>query len=174
MTYSSIGGDAIVNEASRSNSDRGRSVQPSFKRLGVEDIGLLQNVADDIFDHDVDVAFATRFLSDVQNILIVALDGDRVVAQLAAVVHQHIDAPADLFIENLGVAADWRRRGLARSMIALAFEAGAEQGAMTAWVGTEEDNEAANALYTITGATGGRFMMFSYPTLQCRNDQEAQ
>jgi hypothetical protein len=60
-------------------------MQLSFKRLGVEDIRLLQNVADDIFDHDVDVAFATRFLSDVQDILIVALDGDRVVAQLAGV-----------------------------------------------------------------------------------------
>lgn len=149
-------------------------MQPSLKRLGIEDLPLLQGVEDDIFDHEVDIDSARRFLSDPRNILIVALVGDRVVAQLTAVVHQHIDAVPDLFLDNLGVTAEWQRRGIARRMIALAFEAGAEQGAKTAWVGTEETNEAANALYTATGATGGRFMMFSYSTLRCRNDEEAQ
>lgn len=138
---------------------------PTFKRLGVEDAGVLARVAEDVFDHAIDSAFAQRFLAERRNILIVALEGDLVIAQIVAVVHQHLDAPPDLFLENLGVTPPWRRRGIARRLISLAFEAGAELGATTAWVGTEEDNEAAIALYENTGASGGPFRMFSYPRL---------
>jgi len=138
---------------------------PTFKRLGVEDVALLAHVAEDVFDHAIDTAFAQRFLIEPRNILIVALEGDLVIAQIVAVVHQHLDAPPDLFIENLGVAPPWRRRGIARRLISLAFEAGRALGATAAWVGTEEDNEPAIALYAHTGASSGRFLMFSYPSL---------
>jgi aminoglycoside 6'-N-acetyltransferase I len=145
-----------------------------FKRLGVEDIHFLQNVAEDVFDHPIDFVFAKDFLSDTRNILIVALEGDLVIAQIVAVVHQHLDAPPDLYIDNLGVAPAWQRRGIGRRLLALAFKAGAEQGAKAAWAGTEEDNLPANALYENTGASAGRFMMFSYSTIEPSEDSEAQ
>lgn len=138
---------------------------PNFKRLGVEDVALLAHVAEDVFDHAIDTAFAQRFLIEPRNILIVALEGDLIIAQIIAVVHQHLDAPPDLFLENLGVAPPWRRRGIARRLIALAFEAGAALGATAAWVGTEGDNEPAITLYENTGASGEPFLMFSYPSL---------
>ena len=144
-----------------------------FKRLGAEDIEQLGAVADDIFDHPIDVRFARDFLADPRNILIVALADDRVIAQLVAIVHRHLDAPPDLFVENLGVAASWRRRGVARRLIAMAFEEGAKQGARTAWVATEEDNDAANALYAATGAAAGRFVMFSYQSLSGIAEKDA-
>lgn len=150
--------------------ERMNGVPTTFKRLGVDDIPTLQNVAEDVFDDVIDFHFAKKFLQEARNILIVALDGDRVVAQIVAVVHQHVDAPCDLFIENLGVAPDWRRRGVARRLIALAFEAGAELGAETAWVGTEEDNDPANALYRSMGANAGRFVMHSYNDLKNPSD----
>lgn len=152
----------------------GSGVQPTFKRLGIEDIQLLRHVAEDVFDHPIDFDFAKGFLSDARNILIVALDGDLVIAQVVAVVHQHLDAPPDLFIDNLGVTPAWQRRGLGRRLLALAFTAGAEQGAKAAWVGTEEDNMPANALYENTGASAGRFMMFSYSTIEPAEDSESQ
>jgi aminoglycoside 6'-N-acetyltransferase I len=138
---------------------------PTLKRLSAEDVEVLHNVAEDIFDHAIEMETAKRFLAAPHNLLIVALDGDRVVAQLAAVLMQHVDAPPDLFIDNLGVAAAWRRRGLARRMLAMAFEAGAAQGAAAAWVGADTDNAPANALYTNTGAAAERFLMFSYASL---------
>lgn len=150
--------------------ERMNGVPTTFKRLGVDDFPTLQNVAEDVFDDVIDFHFAKNFLQEARNILIVALDGDRVVAQIVAVVHQHVDAPCDLFIENLGVAPDWRRRGVARRLIALAFEAGAELGAKTAWVGTEADNDPANALYRSTGANAGRFVMHSYNDLKNPSD----
>jgi aminoglycoside 6'-N-acetyltransferase I len=153
---------------------KGGAVQPIFKRLGVDDLHLLRHVAEDIFDHPIDFSFAKSFLSDMRNILVVALDGDQVIAQIVAVVHQHLDAPPDLYIDNLGVAPAWQRRGLGRRLLALAFKAGAEQGAKAAWVGTEEDNLPANALYENTGASAGRFMMFSYSTIEPAEDLEAQ
>lgn len=149
-------------------------MQPIFKRLGVEDIHLLRHVAEDVFDHPIDFDLAKHFLSDARNILIVALDGDRVIAQIVAMVHQHLDAPPDLYIDNLGVAPAWQRRGLGRRLLALAFNAGAQQGAKAAWVGTDEDNAPANALYKNTGASAGRFMIFSYSTIEPAEDLEGQ
>ncbi len=148
-------------------------MHPTFRRLGADDVQVLANVAGDIFDHEIGTERAARFLADARNILIVALEGERVIGQLTAVVHQHLDAPPDLFLENLGVTEAWRRRGVARRLIALAFAAGARQGAEAAWVGTEEDNEAAQALYRATGASGGRFMMFSYADLRLGRDAQA-
>lgn len=146
---------------------RGNSrVKPVFKRLGVKDLRVLENVADDIFDHDIDFDLAARFLADDRNILIVAISERCVIGQIAAIVHQHVDAPTDLFIENLGVAQNWRRRGVARRLLAMAMVEGKAQGAQSAWVGTEEDNGPANHLYTATGASGGRFVMFSYDGLE--------
>lgn len=144
----------------------------AFKRLASADAHLLETVADDIFDHDINAAYAAGFLADPRNILIVALDGQRVIGQIVAIVHQHLDAPPDLFIENLGVAEEWRRRGVARRLLACAFEAGAQHGAVAAWVATELDNDAANGLYANTGAGHGRFVMFSYPDLHPRFAKE--
>lgn len=149
-------------------------MQPTFKRLGVDDIHFLRNVADDVFDHEINFDFAKRFLSDARNILIVACVSDRVIAQIVAVVHHHLDAPSDLYVDNLGVAPEWRRRGLARRLLSLAFDAGAQHGAKAAWVGTEEDNDAATALYTNTGASVDRFMMFSYTDIPLQDDGDVQ
>lgn len=140
-------------------------MQLVFQRVSLDDIHLLDDVADDIFDHPIDFGFARQFLADARNILIVALHGTRVIGQLVAIVHHHLDAPTDLFIENLGVSQEWRRRGIARRLLSLAAHAGAAQGARSAWVATERDNEPANRLYAATGASSDQFVMFSYATL---------
>lgn len=61
---------------------KGSALHPSFKRLGVKDIHLLRRVADDVLDHPIDFDFASDFLSDVRNILIVTHDGNLVTALL--------------------------------------------------------------------------------------------
>lgn len=84
--------------------------------------------------------------------------------------HQHRDARPDLYIDNLGVAPEWQRRGFGRRSMALTFEA----GATAAWVGTEEDGRPANGLYKVTGVSGGRFMMFRYSRHDLEEYLEAQ
>jgi aminoglycoside 6'-N-acetyltransferase I len=144
-------------------------VELEFRRLGSNDFPLLQHVDAEIFDFEVKEEFARRFLSDDRNILIVARASGRIIGQLVAIVHQHLDAPNDLFIENLGVAEAWRRHGVARRLLEMAFEAGVAQRAVAAWVATEEDNGPATGLYQSTGASYGRFVMFSYSSLDLEN-----
>ncbi|MBY0423454.1 MAG: GNAT family N-acetyltransferase [Parvularculaceae bacterium] len=133
-----------------------------FKRLSLDDVTLLQHEADDVFDHCVDLEASKRFLGDPRNLLVVALVDDLVIGQIQAVVHEHLDAPPDLFIDNLGVAPAWRRRGVARRLISLALQSGRLFGAEEAWVLTEQDNHAAQAAYASAGATARTTLMFSF------------
>jgi len=61
-------------------------------------------------------------------------------------------------ILNLGVVAPWRRRGLGRSLMAVALEEAVAAGARQAFLEVRESNEAARAFYTALGftATGRR------------------
>jgi ribosomal protein S18 acetylase RimI-like enzyme len=58
-----------------------------------------------------------------------------------------------LALHALHVQPDHRRRGLARDVLASLLEWGAEQGAATAWLHVETDNEPALALYDSLGFT---------------------
>lgn len=132
-------------------------------------VDVLANRADDVFDADIQSEFARAFLADPRNILIVAIDGDLVVGQIVAILHRHLDAPLDLFIENLGVAPDWQRRGIARTLLAKAFKAGAELGAVSAWVLTEPNNHPAKALYEGLETGPEPTVMYSFKDLNATN-----
>lgn len=133
-----------------------------FRRLEIGEAQLLCKVADDVFDNPYDLERAEKFLSDPRNILIVAIEQNRIIGQIAAVVHQHIDAPADLYIDNLGVTPSQQRRGIASRLIALALEAGQQLEAEAAWVAVDADNVVAHKLYSKTGADSVPVLMFSY------------
>lgn len=134
-----------------------------FRRLAPNDVALLQDVAEDVFDHPIDPERARRFLADRRAILVVAVDSGTVVGQIQAIVHLHPDAPPDLFIDNLGVAPAWRRRGIARDLIALARAAGREEGADEGWVLTEGDDEVAGAVYRNAGGAASPTILFTFP-----------
>ncbi len=135
-----------------------------FKRLETGEAHLLRIVADDVFDHPFDLERAENFLSDPRNILIVAIEDNTIIGQIAAVVHLHVDAPADLYIDNLGVTPSRQRRGIASRLIALALDAGQQLEVKAAWVAVDADNVVAHKLYGKTGAAGVPVLMFSYDT----------
>lgn len=56
-------------------------------------------------------------------------------------------------ILSLGVAADWRRRGVARALLRVAMDRAGEAGATRTLLEVAEDNEAARALYGAEGFT---------------------
>ena len=70
-----------------------------------------------------------------------------IVGQVAAVVHRHPDKPTELYIDEVGVADGYRRRGIARRMLATMLAHGKAIGCEEAWVGTEPDNLPARGLY---------------------------
>jgi ribosomal protein S18 acetylase RimI-like enzyme len=77
----------------------------------------------------------------------------------------HPDKAPQLFINEVGVAETHRRRGIATSLLAILFEAAKKRGCDCAWVGTELDNEAANALYrSIPGGESAQtFVLYEWP-----------
>ena len=86
------------------------------------------------------------------HVLVVAVDGDRTVGQVAAIVQYLAHKPPELHLENVGVASSHRRRGIAAAMVAEALAWGRELGCDEAWVATDVDNDAANELYRSLGS----------------------
>lgn len=52
-----------------------------------------------------------------------------------------------LYVDEVDVAVDQRRRGAGSAIMEKLFEIGREAGCIEVWLGTEVDNAAANALY---------------------------
>jgi ribosomal protein S18 acetylase RimI-like enzyme len=132
-----------------------------IRELTPETTALLENVAEDVFDAPIHPQRLARYLAAGDHLMLLASDGDVVVGQIRAMVHFHPDEPAQLYIDNLGVAPAWQRRGIARQLVAAMLEKGREYGCEAVWVGTEADNDAANALYG-AWATGAPFLLYQW------------
>jgi aminoglycoside 6'-N-acetyltransferase I len=118
-----------------------------IRRIARSDASLFANIAPDVFDEPVELSRVEAYLRTAGHLMVLALDGDLVVGQCAAVLHHHPEKPTELYVDEVGTASTHRRRGIARAMLAEMFSWGRELGCEEAWLGTELDNEAANALY---------------------------
>lgn len=133
--------------------------------LGPADAAVLDRVAADVFDRPVDPRSCAEFLADPRHHLAVALDGDTVVGFASGVHYVHPDKPAELFVNEVGVAATHRRRGIGHRVVRALLDHGRTLGCREAWVLTDYENEAARRLYTAAGGveTGGPVLMMSFP-----------
>ncbi len=132
------------------------------QRLTPESLGLLENVAEDVFDGEIDSERLSTYLATPGHLMIVAAVGHQVVGQVAAYVHYHPDQAPDIYIDNLGVAQAFQRRGIARRLVDEVFAWGESLGCHQAWIVTDTDNVAARALYEARGASAEPIVMFSY------------
>jgi ribosomal protein S18 acetylase RimI-like enzyme len=133
--------------------------------LGPADAALLDAAGTDVFDRPPQPALVREFLDDPRHHVAAAIAGGRIVGFASAVHYVHPDKPAQLFVNEVGVADSHRRRGLAGRLLGVLLEHGRALGCREAWVATEPDNQAARALY---GSAGGRehaerFVMFTFP-----------
>ena len=124
--------------------------------------GLLENIAEGVFDEEIDAQRLATYLESPGHLMIVAVCGQQVIGQVAAYVHRHPDQAADVYIDNLGVAPPFQRRGIALGLIDEIFAWGKALGCVQAWIVTDTDNNAARALYERRGATAEPIAMFSY------------
>ena len=120
--------------------------------LGPDDTAVLEQVAVDVFDNEVDPRWSTEFLADPRHHLAVALDDGQVVGMTSAVHYVHPDKPPELWINEVAVAPSHRHRGIGRQLLDALFARGRTLGCQEAWVLTEQNNAAARGLY---GAVGG-------------------
>jgi aminoglycoside 6'-N-acetyltransferase I len=133
-----------------------------IRRLTAADAGVFERVADEVFDEPVDVQRLAAYLAEPGHIMLVALAGGEVVAQVAAIIHRHPDKVTELYIDEVGVAPAFQRQGLARRMLDEMFQIGRAHGCEEAWVGTEHDNVPARRLYESSGSEAEPFVMYHY------------
>jgi ribosomal protein S18 acetylase RimI-like enzyme len=133
-----------------------------IRRVGTGDERVFDRIADEVFDEPVDAARLALYLAAPGHLMLVALEADMVVAQLAAVIHRHPDKPTELYIDEVGVAPPYQRQGIARRMLEEMLAIGRSLGCEEAWVGTEPGNRPARRLYESFGGTAGAFVMYAY------------
>ncbi|TIL33116.1 GNAT family N-acetyltransferase [Mesorhizobium sp.] len=136
-----------------------------IRKLFSGDDALVMRVAEDVFDEPVRLDRLAAYLREPGHFMIVALADGTVVGQCAAVIHRHPDKVSELYIDEVGVAPAFQRQAIATKMLDAMFELGREHGCEEAWVGTEPDNVAAQALYESRKEPHGpaeAFVMYVY------------
>src|SRR6516164_5505338 len=125
-----------------------------IKFLGPQDAGVLANIAADVFDDPIDAGRADEFLADPRHHLAVAVEDSCVVGFVSAVHYVHPDKPRpELWINEIGVAATHRGRGLGTRLLRALFDVARGLGCAEAWVLTDRANTAALRLYAAAGST---------------------
>jgi ribosomal protein S18 acetylase RimI-like enzyme len=113
--------------------------------------------AERLFDNPVDVEATLRFLeNDVNHLLIAYFDGEPA-GFVSATELTHPDQPQpELFLNELGVDAAYRGRGIGRTLVMQLWELARGRGCRGMWVLTDEANVAANKVYAAAGGVRAR------------------
>jgi aminoglycoside 6'-N-acetyltransferase I len=122
-----------------------------IRLLTPADAAVLDHVADEVFDEDVDARLTAEFLADPRHHLCVAIDDGAVVAFASAVHYVHPDKPPQLWINEVATAPGHQRRGLAKAILERLLSLGRDLRCTEAWVLTDDDNVPARALYRSVG-----------------------
>ena len=131
--------------------------------LGARELAVLDRIADGVFDGPVQERWARAFLEDARHHLAVAIDDGMVVGMASAVDYVHPDKAPQLWINEVGVAPAYQRRGIGRLLLDALLALGRSLGCTEAWLGTEEDNLAARRLYESAGGEAEPFVLYSFP-----------
>jgi ribosomal protein S18 acetylase RimI-like enzyme len=121
-----------------------RILQPS-------DAGLVATAAPGVFDCAPQLPLTTEFLSDPWHHLVAAIEEGQLVGFISAMHYVHPDKPAELWINEVGVAPSHQGKGIGGALLRAMLEHGRELGCVNAWVLTEKKNKAAMRLYASAG-----------------------
>jgi ribosomal protein S18 acetylase RimI-like enzyme len=105
-----------------------------------------------LFDHPVRPAAAARFARELGHYLLVAFEEDVPAGFVTGVEMTHPDKGTEMFVYELGVDEQFRRRGIGRALVAALAARARERGCYGMWVLTDADNAAALRAYRAAGA----------------------
>jgi ribosomal protein S18 acetylase RimI-like enzyme len=126
--------------------------QPDGVHVELVDSADVAAEASALFDAPIDRRATEAFLADERHHLLVGYAGGRPVGFVTAVELLHPDKPQpEMFLYELGVAPEDRRRGVATALMQRLVELCHDRGCGEMFVLTEEDNAAGLATYRKMG-----------------------
>jgi aminoglycoside 6'-N-acetyltransferase I len=128
-----------------------------------EDTAVFAHVAEGVFDNPVDAALLREFLADPRHHMAIAVEDGLLVGMASAVHYVHPDKPAELWINEVGVADAHRGRGIGRQLLETLKTHARSLGCREAWVLTQPDNAAARGLYRTVGGTEAGVVYVTIP-----------
>jgi ribosomal protein S18 acetylase RimI-like enzyme len=122
-----------------------------LRRLGRGEEADVQ-AAEKLFDDPVDLDGTRSFLADDGNVLLIAyVDGDPAGFVTGTELAHPDKAQPELFLNELGVDEAYRGRGIGRRLVAELWQLAQARRCRGMWVLTDDDNEAANKVYSAAG-----------------------
>ncbi|MGA9534113.1 MAG: GNAT family N-acetyltransferase [Anaerolineales bacterium] len=142
------------------NGTGGAEVQ--VRVLSMDDDQLLRSAETGLFDQEIQPDLVSEFLGDPRHHLIAAIDEGVVVGFVSAVDYVHPDKAAELWINEVAVAPEYRGRGIGGQLMAEALALADRLNCHQAWVLARAENRAARALYASVGGTPSAFLMYEF------------
>ena len=131
-------------------------LQTTVRRLGVGDEDVIRRLAEK--------APQTALLADDRTIFLAAFDGDDPIGFVFGYdLPRRRGAPSILFVYEIDVEPAYQRRGIAKRLLTELLRIGHSRGAAEAFVLTDHDNVAANALYASLGGVRSDVVMWDFP-----------
>jgi len=131
-------------------------LQTTVRRLGVGDEDVIRRLAEN--------APQTALLADDGTIFLAAFDGDDPIGFVFGYdLPRRRGAPSILFVYEIDVEPAYQRRGIAKRLLTELLRIGHSRGAAEAFVLTDHDNVAANALYASLGGVRSDVVMWDFP-----------
>lgn len=124
----------------------------TLRRLGPDDLQLLTDVGDGLFDNPIRPDQARAFLADPLHEIMVALTGSQIIGMASGQIMYHPDKPPAFFVAEVGVRDEYQRRGIAARLSTALMQVAKDRGCEGIWLATENDNAPARALYQSLGA----------------------
>jgi ribosomal protein S18 acetylase RimI-like enzyme len=106
-----------------------------------------------LYDGAVRPEAVDRFLADPTHHLLLAVDGEQTVGFVSGVEMTHPDKGTEMFLYELAVDEAYQRRGVGTALVRALADRAVRAGCYGMWVGTEPDNDAAQATYRAAGAS---------------------
>jgi aminoglycoside 6'-N-acetyltransferase I len=133
-------------------------LQTTVRRLGVGDEDVIRRLAEN--------APQTALLADDGTIFLAAFDGDDPIGFVFGYdLPRRRGAPSILFVYEIDVEPAYQRRGIAKRLLTELLRIGHSRGAAEAFVLTDHDNVAANALYASLGGVRSDVVMWDFPEM---------
>ena len=101
---------------------------------------LLNNIAEDVFDHKINPESLQSFLECPRHLMLLAVENDEVIGMVSGVEYFHPDKSSQLWINEVGVTPNKQNAGIGRQLIKEVIEQGKKRGCIYAWLGTDVEN----------------------------------